>query len=192
MEDSLEKYEEFKICKREQNQKISDYILDFDNKYSRILKKGIKLPEEILCFELLSSANINKSEKMLILSGIDFEKKDSLFAQAKKSLKKFKGDLASDGIAGATAAMKLEPAFLSSQEDVLFANNSQYYRARGWNRGRGYRGTSNFRGNKIDHGGSRKGTEYSKPINPKGSDGNPMTCHGCGSHRHFLGACPHS
>ena len=29
-------------------------------------------------------------------------------------------------------------------------------------------------------------------MNPKGRDGNPLTCHGCGSYRHFLKACPHS
>ena len=31
-----------------------------------------------------------------------------------------------------------------------------------------------------------------KAINPKGYDGNPLTCHGCGSYRHFVGNCPHS
>ena len=29
-------------------------------------------------------------------------------------------------------------------------------------------------------------------MNPKGRDGNPLTCHGCGFYRHFLEACPHS
>ena len=88
MEDCLEKYEEFKQCKRESDQKINEFIHEFEQKYYRILKKGIKLPEEILCFELLSSANISKSKKMLILSGINFDKKEDLFDQAKKSLKK--------------------------------------------------------------------------------------------------------
>ena len=72
MEHCLEKYEEFKQYKRESNQKINEFIHEFEQKYYRILKKGIKLPEEILCFELLSSANISESEKMLILSGINF------------------------------------------------------------------------------------------------------------------------
>ena len=90
MEDSLEKYEEFKNCRREKDQKISTFIIDFEQKYNRILKKGIKLPEEILCFELLSSANINKQEKMLILSGIDFEKKDFI-CSSNKIIEKIQG-----------------------------------------------------------------------------------------------------
>ena len=42
---------------------MNEFIHEFEQKYYRILEKGIKLPEEILCFELLSSANISKSEK---------------------------------------------------------------------------------------------------------------------------------
>ena len=63
MEDCLEKYEEFKQCKRESDQKINEFIHEFEPKYYQILKKGIKLPEELLCFELLSSADVSKSEK---------------------------------------------------------------------------------------------------------------------------------
>ena len=43
---------------------MNEFIHEFEQKYYRLLEKGIKLPEEILCFELLSSANISKkSEK---------------------------------------------------------------------------------------------------------------------------------
>ena len=168
------------------------------------MKKGIKLPEEILCFELLSSANIIKPEKKLILSGMNFEKKDDLFDPAKKSLKKFKGELASNNdIVGATAALKLEPTFVTSQEEGLITDNFQYQRFFLSflylylyffliPRGRGIRGAANYRGRKTNRGGSARGNEYVKPVNPKGPDGNPLSCHGCGSYRHLVGACPHS
>ena len=60
------------------------------------------------------------------------KKKDTLFAQAIKSLKKFKGDLISEGEEAATAigAIKLEPSLIVSQEDVMYTNNNQYSRAR--------------------------------------------------------------
>ena len=79
LEDSLEKYEEFKNCKRSKNQKITEFIMEFEQKYNRIAKKDIKLPEEILAFELLSNANISKQDKMLVLTGIDFSQKSTLF-----------------------------------------------------------------------------------------------------------------
>ena len=130
---------------------------------------------------------------MLILSGINFEKKDDLFDQAKKSLNKFKGELASnDDIVGATAALKLEPTFVTSQEEGLVTDNFQYQRGRSWPRGRGIRGAANYRGGNTDRGGSARGNEYVKPVNPKGPNGNPLSCNGCGSYRHLVGACPHS
>ena len=88
LEDSLKKYKEFKNCKRSKNRKATEYILEFEQKYNRIAKKDIKLPEEILAFELLSNANISKQDKMLVLTGIDFSQKLTLFEQAKRSLKR--------------------------------------------------------------------------------------------------------
>ena len=55
---------------------------------------------------------------MLILSGINCDKKEDLFDQAKKSLKKFKGDIATgDNVSGSTAAVKLEPAFVTTTQE---------------------------------------------------------------------------
>ena len=112
MEDSLEKYEEFKNCKRSKNQKIIEFILEFKQKYNCIAKKNIKLPGEILAFELLGNANISKQDKMLVPTGTDFSQMSTLFEQAKRSVKKFKGEQAggSGGIAGAGQAIKLESA----------------------------------------------------------------------------------
>ena len=113
LEDSLEKYEEFKNYKRSKNQKITEFIIEFEQKYNRIAKKDIKLPGEILAFELLSNANISKQDKMLVLTGIDFSQKSTLFDQTKRSLKKFKGEQAggSGDIAGAGQAIKLSQLF---------------------------------------------------------------------------------
>ena len=191
MEDSLAKYEEFKNCTRVADQKISDFILDFEQKYNRILKKGIKLPQEILCFELLSSANISKPEKLLILSGINFDKKDNLFEQAKKSLKKFKGDLASGDDSG-SAAIKLEPAFVAAPENVLAMGNFQTFRGRPWSRGRGSRMFPSDKSRKMARIPVSTSGASVRPINQKGPDGSLLTCHACGSYRHLVASCPYS
>ena len=69
---------------------------DLIRSYNRILKKNMKLPSEILAFKLLRRVNITKEEKMLVLTGMDYGQKDTLFEQKslKKSLKKFKGEQA--------------------------------------------------------------------------------------------------
>ena len=56
------------------------------------------LPSEILAFKLLKRANISKEEKMLVLTGINYANKITLYEAAKSSLKKFKGVLLKDKI----------------------------------------------------------------------------------------------
>ena len=121
--DSLEKFEDFEDFRREEGQSVNDYISRFDQKYNRILKKNMKLPSEILAFKLWRRANITK-EKMLVLTGMDYGQKDTLFEQAKKSIKKFKGEQASGGENygnGMRRAIKLEFAFLADNEEALLA-----------------------------------------------------------------------
>ena len=45
------------------------------------------LPPEILAFKLLRKANITKEEKLLVLTGVNYENKTTLYEEAKKSLK---------------------------------------------------------------------------------------------------------
>ena len=77
---------------------------------------------------------------MLILSGINFYENEDLFEQAKRSLKKFKGDIATgDNVSGSTAAVKLEPAFVTTtQEEALATSAHLNQRGRFWFRSHGY------------------------------------------------------
>ena len=52
------------------------------------------LPSEILAFKLIRKANITKEEKLLVLTGMNYDNKGTLYEEAKKSLKKFKGVIA--------------------------------------------------------------------------------------------------
>ena len=62
---------------------------------------------------------------MLFLSGIKFDKKEDLFDQTKKSLKKCKGDIATGGnVSGSTAAVKLEPAFVTTVQKEASATSA--------------------------------------------------------------------
>ena len=48
--DSWEKFSDFEEYTRNHSQTVSDYIDKFDQKYNKIVKKGMKLPSEILAF----------------------------------------------------------------------------------------------------------------------------------------------
>ena len=45
------------------------------------------LPSEILAFKLLRKANITKEEKLLVLTGMNYDNKKTLYEEAKKSEK---------------------------------------------------------------------------------------------------------
>ncbi len=122
LSDCWEKFEDFEEFVRKDGQ-ISDYVAKFDLKYNRIMKKGMILPPEVLAFKLLKRAKITNDERLLVLTGMDYSKRSTLFEQAKKSLTKFKGE--SCACAGMTQntqpAVTLEPAFLAENEEALLA-----------------------------------------------------------------------
>ena len=86
------------------------------------------LPSEILAFKLLKKANITKEERLLVLTGMNYKQKSTLYEEAKLSLKKFKG--ADDG-QKKKSAIKLEPAYLAENEEALLA--AGYVKAKGKN-----------------------------------------------------------
>ena len=188
LEDILEKFEDFEDFRRG-DENTSDYIAKFDQKYSRIKKKGLKLPSEILAFKLLKRANLSKEEKLLVLTGMDYTQKDTLYDQAKKSLKKFKCDVpGASAIPDGAPAIKLEPAFLAENEEALWAAGYVY---RGRGRGRGQR-RGQWYGGRGGTTASRYRSVDRRSINPLGPDGQPVTCRACGSYRHLIKDCPDS
>ncbi|KAH3782124.1 hypothetical protein DPMN_160035 [Dreissena polymorpha] len=50
---------------------------------------------------------------MLVLTGMNYEERKTMYEQAKKSLKKFRGDVV-ESASFAGAAIKVEPAFVTS------------------------------------------------------------------------------
>lgn len=199
--DSLEKFEDFEDFKKESNQSVSEYIDKFDQKYNRLAKLNMPLPPAILAFKLLKRANLTKEEKMLVFTGMRFEDKESLYEDAKTSLRKFLGDQVTGGAGGGSnlsGSIKLEPAFLAEHEEALVA--AGYVKRSDWRgnwrgRGRGFSRGAFQRNTYVDgFGVGRSSASDSKKrnVNPSGPDGQPLLCKSCGSYRHLLAQCPDS
>lgn len=109
----------FEEYRREQGQSIADYISKFDHKYKKLLKQKMKLPSEILAFKLLKNANITTDERLLVLTGMNYDEKETLYEQAQASLKKFQGDQVKADRKG--TAIQLSAAYLAENEDALLA-----------------------------------------------------------------------
>ena len=133
---------------------------------------------------------------MLVLTGMNYENRTSLYEKAVKSLKKFKGD-SSIGSTIVRSDMKLEPTIIVANEEAMLADGCvkakqtaivSKQRERSLNRRRTYFQDSRkhiSRQSNINMG-------KRKEINPIGSDGRYLTCKSCGSYRHLLADCPES
>ena len=196
LEDCMEKLDDFEECRRDNGQAMGEFISKFDQQYNKVLKKGLILPPQFLAFALLKRANITREERMLVLTGMNYNMKNELYEQAKRSLLKFKGEQGSDVCKTASPAIKLEPAY--SAEDEAYWSGSR--RAESWRqqgRGRGSgetsRGYAGARGYGTGHRTAARGRGKSvRNVNPSGPDGHPLLCKACGSYRHMLNSCPDS
>lgn len=196
--DMWDKFDDFEEYRREQGQSIADYISKFDHKYKKLLKQKMKLPSEILAFKLLKNANITTDERLLVLTGMNYDEKETLYEQAQASLKKFQGDQVKADRKG--TAIQLSAAYLAENEDALLAagfvrrNASDSY-GRGKRTGQYFsqggrgRGRVQGRGNSF---GNHNRTTTERAMNPKNAAGRVLTCISCGSYRHLIADCPHS
>ena len=191
---SLEKFKDFDEYTRENEQSMSDFITKFDRKYNKIAKLGMTLPSQILAFRLLKKAKLSREEHMLVLTGMNFSEKDTLYQQAKKSLVKFKGEQVGGRIKSSEVdlAVNVEPA-IEVESNVLWTGRYQGNRGgdRGHERGqRGYQSHGSYRsGHYSGQAGAQK-TSVEKALNLPGPDGKPRLCHSCGSYRHLIANCP--
>ena len=114
LSDSIEKFYDFENYERVDRQTINNFIANYDMKYRKIEKKNIKLPSEILAFKLIQKSKINHMEKLLVLTGLNYENKARLYEEAKLSLKKFVGE----NISTEKQSKSLESSKVEKSEDV--------------------------------------------------------------------------
>ena len=194
------KFEEFDNFERKEGQSIYEFVSMFDFKYRKIEKKQIKIPPEILAFKLLKKENLTRQENLLILTGINFDNRGSLFEEAKKALKKYKGCCMKTK--SSSQNVMLKSTLQVKDDEVVCADG--YIRAGGssqdasadkgvsWKR-RHTRDTYTGVGGSWIKKTVAKGIKKKvKRINPTGSDGCILKCYSCGSFRHLLENCPDS
>ena len=89
LDDMLQKMEDFDNYSKHPDESVNSYIMNFDQKYSRI-KAEFTLPEKYLAFRLLGRANLSNEERVLVIAPLNYSS-DALLTQMKASLKKVLG-----------------------------------------------------------------------------------------------------
>ena len=203
---SYDVYKEFFVdMKRKEGEKIRDFINRFERLATIAKKNKMEISETVKAFKILDDSNLSKTDKLLVMSEIDFKKPEETFKNAKSGLKKYITDTsptaASEGVKLVT-----DSAFTAKVEEVLVSRGwgdsrprSGAWAARGGGGGAVGRGRGGGRGRPGGAGGAGAGgagagvgSKKQKPINPKDEAGEYLTCISCGSFRHMLQACPDS
>ena len=192
--DILEKFRDFENCKRKDGQSMHEYVCLFDFKYRKIEKLQINLPPELLAFKLLQGANISRQEQLIILTRVDYEKKATMYEEAKTMLKRFTG--CKDAITWCTPRREESDYKLYNGGFVNERCNQAFL---GENR-RQQTGDKVYASVSSGAGDDKKTRRVSvvnqsgmkKKINPTGHEGKVLKCLSCGSYRHMLDHCPDS
>lgn len=191
---------------------MSEYITEYEKRVSQLKREKITLPDVVLAMQLLNGCELEKKDRQIILTGVDYEKTD-LFAQMKSSLRKFLGDSSpsknihqQDG--DRAISVKEEPVNVTEgnyEEGYYTRYNRGGFQGGAYSRGRTGRGGSyrggrgRGRGFSRDNasGGGSSGGGFSggrgalrRKVNPRDSSGNLLRCNICDSIRHFQSECP--
>ena len=195
LDDMLQKMEDFDNYSKSPDENVNVYIMNFDQKYSRI-KADFTLPEKYRAFRLLGRANLTNEERVLVIAPLNYNSQ-SLFAEMKASLKKVLGGGCSGGAyvggaggvgASGTPAIKIEPTFYNNNQRGR-GNRGQYRDNRGYGRGDYGRGDNKGYGRGRGYGYANKDSRKEQELNPVLQDGSRMKCFWCGSVEHLFAKC---
>ena len=106
-----EAYSSFDRITRDSSVSMADYIIDFEQRYSRMKKYKMELPDAVLAFKLLDTACLDMKDRQLALTACT----DLTFASMKSALKRIFG--------GKTSAPTHSAGI--NQEDTAFVTADQ-------------------------------------------------------------------
>ena len=66
-----EAYSPFESYKRKPEETVSDYIIEFEHRYSKAKKFEMALPDSVLAYKLLEGAWLSHKERKLVLTAVN-------------------------------------------------------------------------------------------------------------------------
>ena len=88
LSEAYETYVEFDRFRRSKLSSMEDYVIEFEKLYNKTKKFKMELPQPVLAFKLLECSDLEMKDRQLVLTGVDYDKTDTMFKQMSISLKK--------------------------------------------------------------------------------------------------------
>ena len=76
---------------KKRSDNMDEYIGLFERKVGELKKEGIVLPVVVLAMQLLDSSALEQKDKQIVLTAVDYSKKDEMYPKMQSSLRKFFG-----------------------------------------------------------------------------------------------------
>eukprot|EP00112_Aurelia_sp_Birch-Aquarium-sp1_P008508 Seg1939.7 transcript_id=Seg1939.7/GoldUCD/mRNA.D3Y31 product="hypothetical protein" protein_id=Seg1939.7/GoldUCD/D3Y31 len=173
-------YQEFENFKRPLEMRMREYLNNFEKLYTKIKAHSMELPDGVLAYRVLNSANLSEEEMKLCRATLTSLKYDKMVEQ----LLKIYGDTVSPYFGKSN--VKEESVFVASNEEAYYFNRWRGGRDCGrFQRG----GRPNRRGRSQPEFKTGKGSSVRK-LNPPDSSGKPSRCNICESKFHWARNCP--
>ena len=166
-------FDEFIKYRRPAGVKISDYLIEFNLKYSKIKSFAMELPDGVLAYTLLTCANLPQEQEQICRATVAALTYTDMKQTIEKVVNNCSGTVRGDHVT-VTAESQL---FTGDAESCAsHMREDQYYSRSQAQHSRSQRGES---------------AEYHKPaLNPRDEFGNPTPCRFCHSVYHWVDKCP--
>ena len=173
-------YRNFETLLRDDQMSFQDFVIKFESMHSNIKKYKMDLPDGVLAYRFLHSANLSEEKMQLCRATI----KEFSYAEMKAKVLSLFGDKIQSGMQSLN--LKEEPVFYgqNSQNDRNWGSKRFDGNRRGPNKHRRGRG-----GDQSARGGRGYVTPQ-KPQNRRGADGKVTQCAVCSSRYHWAKDCP--
>ena len=196
---ALNAYERFEQYIRPTEVSMADYKVEFDRMVEQLKNHKIELPEPVLAYRALRSANLSSENEKLVRATVPEVKLSAMMSQLTKIAGMKSRDVEKSRQSAILVKQEVDLAYSvgeAAQEDKFDEPNDIHYNYSARGRYPGFRGNNNPRRQGSGHlrgkQNIRGGPRGRKRLNPPGSDGKPSKCHVCGSTMHWARNCPHS
>ena len=161
-------YSSFENFRKSESMTMNDYIIEYEQLYTKCKTHNMVLPDAVLSFKLLDNSNLNRQQRQLALTAAS----DLNFENMKSSLRRIFGDTKNLSCHNKDSEIKVE------QEGAYFTSGAPKYKS------------NKFQYSKPNY---KKDNDknFPKGTNPLDKYGRRTKCAICSSTFHWAKKCPH-
>ena len=198
---SIEAFAKIHFFRRKTNQKIAEYIREFDIACNKCKNKNVPLDPNQKTYILLLGANLTSPQYEMIKGIMDDCEDDELYNKVKEKLlfllTNSLGDVVNNNSGqGKEVSQPLDEAFFTKHEEAFLtwqSRKKQFYKGKQGQKYPSSKYNPKYNSNSSNYNNSKstyqqKGEEY---FNPKDKMGRRVKCRECGSYRHLQKQCPY-